>query len=118
MTVYVDDMYLYPVGQFGRMKMSHCIADTQDELLAMMDRIGMRRKWIQHKGGPQEHFDICLSMRKAAIEAGAVPITMKQCSLMCRRRAVEGALGAPDDVQEWFTTLMAARRQSTPGSRT
>jgi len=33
-SVYVDDMYLSPIGQFGRMKMSHLMADTTEELLA------------------------------------------------------------------------------------
>ena len=47
MTVYVDDMHLSPMGQFGRMKMSHMIADSTDELLAMADRIGLaRRAWV------------------------------------------------------------------------
>lgn len=42
--VYVDDMYKYPIGRFGRMKMSHLIADTTDELLEMVDKIGVDRK--------------------------------------------------------------------------
>jgi hypothetical protein len=28
MSVYVDDMYKLSIGQLGRMKMSHLIADT------------------------------------------------------------------------------------------
>jgi hypothetical protein len=36
MTIYVDDMK----AAFGRMKMCHMIADTDDELHAMADRIG------------------------------------------------------------------------------
>lgn len=47
MTVYVDDMYLHPIGQFGRMKMSHLIADTDAELRAMADKIGVSRRWHQ-----------------------------------------------------------------------
>ena len=34
MSVYVDDMYRSPTGGFGRMKMSHLIADTHAELMA------------------------------------------------------------------------------------
>jgi hypothetical protein len=30
MTVYVDDMCDSPIGRFGRMKMSHMIADSTD----------------------------------------------------------------------------------------
>lgn len=74
MSVYVDDMQ----APFGRMRMSHMIADTQEELLGMADRIGVQRKWIQHKGQPKEHFDICLSKRKLAMRYGAQSITGRE----------------------------------------
>ena len=77
MTVYVDDMYQYPMGQFGRMKMSHMMADTPDELLEMADRIGVARRWIQHPGTDGEHFDIAIVKRRAALAAGAVPVTLR-----------------------------------------
>lgn len=73
--VYVDNMWESPVGKYGRMKMSHMAADTTEELLAMVDKIGVNKKWIQHKGTKQEHFDICLSKRKLAVAAGAKEIT-------------------------------------------
>jgi Protein of unknown function (DUF4031) len=77
MTVYVDDVR----HRFGRMIMCHLFADTLDELLAMADRIGVARKWIQ--GHPQLsigkakdaswlHFDISLDKKASAIAAGAV----------------------------------------------
>jgi hypothetical protein len=83
--VYVDDM---EVG-FGRMVMCHMIADTTEELHAMADRIGVQRKWIQHAGSYKEHYDICLSKRKAAIAAGALPITLSELGRIIagRRRA-------------------------------
>lgn len=43
MTVYVDDMYLYEMGKFGRMKMSHMIADTDEELHSMAKLIGVSK---------------------------------------------------------------------------
>lgn len=88
MTVYVDDMYKYPMGQFGRMKMSHMIADTQEELLAMADTIGVQRKWIQKKGTIHEHFDfdIAMSARAKAVAAGAVEISMRELSMKCHQR--------------------------------
>lgn len=70
MAVYVDDMR----AGLGRMVMCHMVADTTDELLAMADRIGVQRKWLQHAGTPKEHFDIALSKRALAVKAGAVEV--------------------------------------------
>ena len=86
MTVYVDDMYLSPMGQFGRMKMSHMIADTTDELVAMADKIGVARKWIQKRGTADEHFDVAMSARAKAVGFGAVEISMRELAMMCRGR--------------------------------
>lgn len=101
MTVYVDDMYLYPIGQFGRMKMSHMIADTTDELVAMASSIGVQAKWLQKAGSSGEHFDIAQSKREIAIKRGAVAITMRECSAMCVRRRVEQVLGEPGEAEAW-----------------
>ena len=86
MTVYVDDMHLSPMGQLGRMKMSHMIADSTDELLAMADRIGLARRWLQAAGTPREHFDVIMSLRKKAVASGAVEITMRELAMRCRER--------------------------------
>jgi len=79
MPVYVDDMYKHPMGQFRRMKMSHMIANTEAELHAMADAIGIDRKWYQH-----DHYDVSITMRKAAIKNGAIEISMRQLVAMCR----------------------------------
>jgi hypothetical protein len=69
MTVYVDDVRL----PFGRMVMCHMWADSLDELLAMADRIGLARKWLQQPPKASwEHFDISLSLKPKALAAGAV----------------------------------------------
>jgi Protein of unknown function (DUF4031) len=83
-TVYVDDMYLYPLGQFRGMKMSHMIADTEDELHAMADLIGVSRTWYQG-----DHYDVCMSKRALAIRCGAKPITLRELGKMvvAKRRA-------------------------------
>lgn len=61
--------------------MCHLWADSVDELLAMVDRIGVQRKWIQghpelsfgkHKLAQWVHFDISLAKRELAIECGAI----------------------------------------------
>ena len=77
MSVFVDDVR----HQFGRMVMCHLWADTEAELLAMADRIGVNRKWIQghptlsfgkHRKASWVHFDISLGMKARALAAGAV----------------------------------------------
>jgi hypothetical protein len=71
MSVYVDDMR----APFGNMIMCHMVTDTTEELLEMVDKIGVKRKWIQYPGTYKEHFDIALTKRKLAIENGAIEIT-------------------------------------------
>lgn len=114
MTVYIDDMYQYPIGQFKvgqrTMKMSHMIADTREELIEMARRAGLNARHIQKPGTHGEHFDICLSYRERAIAAGAVPITMRQCSAMCVRRRETGELGRPDDAEAWVTAHRSGNR--------
>ena len=64
--VYVDDSNI----KFGRMKMSHMIADTLPELHAMADKIGLPRKHFQnHPRHP--HYDVCSSKKAAALSYGA-----------------------------------------------
>ena len=70
MAVYVDPAR-HP---FGRMMMCHMMADTTEELLAMADRIGVSRRWIQRAGTPHEHFDIAKNRRALAVAAGAVEV--------------------------------------------
>lgn len=69
MTVYVDNVQL----PFGNMIMCHMWADSLSELLAMADRIGVQRKWLQQPPKASwVHFDIALSKKTLAIKAGAV----------------------------------------------
>jgi hypothetical protein len=72
MPVYVGDIE-YP---FGRMLMSHMVADTDEELHAMAAKIGVARKWHQ-KSPPHSlsHYDICKSMKVKAIKFGAVEMS-------------------------------------------
>ncbi|MBE9636288.1 DUF4031 domain-containing protein [Salipiger pacificus] len=50
MTVYVDDTYRTTVRRFRRMKMSHMIADSAEELPAMVGRMGLQRTCLQKRG--------------------------------------------------------------------
>ena len=85
MAVYVDNMR----APYGRMVMCHMIADTTEELVAMADRIGVARRWLQKPGGHDEHFDICLSKRTLAVAAGAQEITWRELGNMLRQRRAE-----------------------------
>lgn len=74
MTVYVDDME----ARFGRMIMCHMVANTDAELHAMADKIGIARRWHQKAGTPHSHYDICKSKRGKAIAAGAIQIGRRE----------------------------------------
>ena len=52
----------------------------------MADQIVVARKWLQHAGTPNEHFDICLSKRAIAVEAGAVEIRWRELGMMIYER--------------------------------
>lgn len=110
MTVYVDDMR----ARVGPMVMCHMLADTDDELHAMADRIGVDRRW--HNKPPKastSHYDISLAKRAIAVAAGAVEITRREAAAMAWRRRVEGELGRPSEAREWA----AMRRRSNGGTK-
>ncbi|MFZ5783931.1 MAG: DUF4031 domain-containing protein [Pseudomonadota bacterium] len=104
--VYVDDMYRQPMGRFRRMKMSHMIADTDEELHAMAARIGVARKW--HQG---DHYDIAMSKRALAIQCGAKAISLKQLACMSALRRRGLPMGDPETAIDRF---VAARRPAHP----
>lgn len=92
MTVYVDNM----CAPYGRMKMCHMVADTEEELACMAFRIGVPYKWWQYKGTRKIHFDICLSKKQKAIEFGAIEVSVHELGFMLRaRKKATDTLGAP-----------------------
>ena len=116
MTVYVDDMHLYPAGQLGRMKMSHLLADTDEELHAMADKIGVTRRWHQAPPRHDSHYDIAMSKRAQALAHGAIAITWRQAGAMNMRRRVTGQLGDPASAEAWLQENMAAK-QANQGNK-
>ena len=77
MTVFVDNVRFV----LGGMIMCHMWADTLDELLEMVDKVGVDRKWLQghptlstgkYREASWVHFDVSLSKKNKAIAAGAV----------------------------------------------
>jgi hypothetical protein len=109
MSVYVDDMK----AGFGRMIMCHMIADTPDELMAMADRIGVARKWLQCAGTPKEHFDICLAKRARAVSFGAVEVTQ----MALAKRIDETLWLHPARQHEGATPMSEAHGQRTGSER-
>lgn len=84
MSVYVDDAFI----EFGRMVMSHMVADTSEELLAMADKIEVPRHWIQNAGTYREHFDVCMDKRRKALKAGALSVDPRDVMRIMRRKRV------------------------------
>ena len=108
MTVYVDDMN----AQYGRMKMVHMLASTDQELHEMAAKIAVARKWWQ---SPEKtsgsHYDIFLSKKVLAIQFGAIEITWRQAGAMNTRRKITGELGKPEDAEEWLKNYMDEKRK-------
>lgn len=77
--VYVDSMR----ARYGRMVMCHMVADTDEELHAMAERIGVARKWFQQRASTP-HYDIALSKRALAVESGAVELDRRQMARWLR----------------------------------
>lgn len=110
MTVHVDDMYRRSIGRFGCMKMSHLMADTDEELHALAQHIGVaRRHWQSPEATSGSQYDICLSKRQLAIVAGAIEITLRQCAAMNKRRRETGQLGDPQSAEAWLVSRLVER---------
>jgi hypothetical protein len=66
--VYVDNMR----APFRGLRLSHMIADTDEELDAMGAKLGLNPAWKQ-----RNHYDVSESMRKAALRFGAQMISVQ-----------------------------------------
>jgi len=69
MSVYIDNSNI----PFKGMIMCHMIADTDEELYEMVDKIGLQRRWRHNN-----HYDVCLSKKKLAIEYGAKEVSVRE----------------------------------------
>lgn len=112
MAVYVDSMR----AKLGNMVMCHMVADTDDELHAMADRIGVRRRWHQAPPRHDSHYDIALTKRRAAVEAGAIEVTWKVLGIMTLRRRVTGSLGKPEEASAWCKAHFSALKTAAGGA--
>lgn len=67
-------VYIGPaVWPYGRMIMSHMVADSLEELHEVADKIGMKRSWFQDKN--YQHYDVSKGKRALAINCGAIEVT-------------------------------------------
>lgn len=99
MAVYVDRAMI----PYRRMIMCHMIADTETELHAMADLIGVKRKWFQSQAS-FPHYDICKRKRELAIANGAVELNRKELvEVMRRLRGARTCIGCgcTDDGACW-----------------
>ena len=85
MTVYVDDMG----AKYGRMVMFHMLADTDDELHAMADKIGVARRWHQKAGTVHSHYDICKTKRAQAVAHGAVEVDRAWLAAVLKKKRAD-----------------------------
>lgn len=106
MSVYVDvPMWKFKHGG-RRMIMCHMTADSHDELIAMADKIGVQRKWIQYRGTWKEHFDVCKTKRALAVKYGAIELDKHQAAEHIARRhaAARMAVSAEKAAEPWWVT--------------
>ena len=89
MSVYVDKA----LNRYGRMFMSHMVADTLDELHAMADTIGIQRRWFQANASTP-HYDVCQTKKAMAIAYGAIELDRAPYVEVIRRlrKAAAGSL--------------------------
>ena len=93
MTVYVDDMRAH----YGRLVLCHMAADTEPELHAMADAIGIARRWFQGY-----HYDICVAKRALAVQRGAQEVSRVELGrlVLVQRRAARGLSKQPSKSPE------------------
>lgn len=83
-------------ARYGRMLLSHMIADTHDELIAMVQAIGVPMRHIQYEGTAREHFDVSKQMRNLALAHGAIAVSCKELVRMIQYRERNGRLWNPE----------------------
>lgn len=87
--VYVDLPFTWPIdcvkdGQTRRVaarsgnQWCHMWADTDAELHAMAEAIGLKRAWHQLSRRGFSHYDLIPSKRKKALKLGAIEMTLRE----------------------------------------
>jgi hypothetical protein len=78
-TIYIDDAKI----PYKRMLMCHMMTDgDMTELHQFAQGIGLKQAWFQNCQ-EHPHYDLALSMRTKALEAGAVAISTSDMIRLC-----------------------------------
>ena len=98
MAVYVDPLLDWG-WKYG--KSCHMIADTNEELHSMAERIGLKREWFQ-KSSSGPHYDLTSKKRDQAIRAGAVALDHRQFHKILNEQtaSVVARIKAPETEEE------------------
>jgi hypothetical protein len=113
MTVYVDNARI--AARVGRHNTtwSHLFADTQDELHAFADRLGLQRKWFQDpvrigkpikarpgsRAAENWHYDVTEAKRRQAVSLGAVQVSWREAVAIINAR-YEAGLAATSEMEK------------------
>ncbi len=84
MGVYVDDA----IWEWRGRAWCHLVADTDAELAAFAERLGLKPEWLQHRPARPwlDHYDLPDYGRERAIELGAAPVTRAEIVAVIRAR--------------------------------
>jgi hypothetical protein len=107
MPVFVDNARI----QWRGMLMSHLYADSLDELLRMVDRIGVARKWLQKPPKASwVHFDISEGKRRLAIVYGAIETDIFGPVDHCARQDWNAGRITQDELQQRLARVENSRK--------
>jgi hypothetical protein len=77
MSVYVDPLFFTSAFKTYRWRYNescHMMADTEEELLQMARKIGLKQSWFQKRPRGLSHFDLTKNKRKLAVKYGAIEV--------------------------------------------
>ena len=84
MAVYVDDAIWEWRGEVW----CHLVADTDEELDDFAQRLGLERRWLQHKPARPwlDHYDLPDYGRERAVQLGATAVGRAEIVAVIRRK--------------------------------
>jgi hypothetical protein len=93
------------------MKMSHMIADTEEELHAMADKLKLKRAWYQG-----DHYDVSKGVRGMAIAYGAKEVSIRELVAICFCKRAGWPYKSPNDaLMKMLGTMGDDRNENDDG---